>query len=35
MTLFLLPQTIPVSNLPGGSNQFLMLAQEALRLANR
>ncbi|XP_050757387.1 laminin subunit gamma-2 [Gymnogyps californianus] len=26
--------TIPVSNLPGGSNQFLMLAQEALRLAN-
>ncbi|KFP41540.1 Laminin subunit gamma-2, partial [Chlamydotis macqueenii] len=27
-------QTIPVSNLPGGSNQFLMLAQEALRLAN-
>ncbi|NXL41604.1 LAMC2 protein, partial [Podilymbus podiceps] len=26
--------TIPVSNFPGGSNQFLMLAQEALRLAN-
>ncbi|KFP19203.1 Laminin subunit gamma-2, partial [Egretta garzetta] len=26
--------TIPVSNLPGGSNQFLILAQEALRLAN-
>ncbi|XP_069718416.1 laminin subunit gamma-2 isoform X1 [Phaenicophaeus curvirostris] len=26
--------SIPVSNLPGGSNQFLMLAQEALRLAN-
>ncbi|KFR14672.1 Laminin subunit gamma-2, partial [Opisthocomus hoazin] len=26
--------TFPVSNLPGGSNQFLMLAQEALRLAN-
>ncbi|XP_071422014.1 laminin subunit gamma-2 isoform X1 [Pithys albifrons albifrons] len=26
--------TIPVSGLPGGSNQFLMLAQEALRLAN-
>ncbi|KGL99607.1 Laminin subunit gamma-2, partial [Charadrius vociferus] len=26
--------TIPVSNLPGGSNQFSMLAQEALRLAN-
>ncbi|NXL39218.1 LAMC2 protein, partial [Glaucidium brasilianum] len=26
--------TIPVSNLPRGSNQFLMLAQEALRLAN-
>ncbi|NWH62338.1 LAMC2 protein, partial [Geococcyx californianus] len=26
--------TIPVSNLPGGSNQFVMLAQEALRLAN-
>ncbi|XP_009953426.1 PREDICTED: laminin subunit gamma-2 [Leptosomus discolor] len=26
--------TIPISNLPGGSNQFLMLAQEALRLAN-
>ncbi|NWU99717.1 LAMC2 protein, partial [Upupa epops] len=26
--------TIPVSNLPGGSNQFLLLAQEALRLAN-
>ncbi|NXK29207.1 LAMC2 protein, partial [Arenaria interpres] len=26
--------TIPDSNLPGGSNQFLMLAQEALRLAN-
>ncbi|NWS66076.1 LAMC2 protein, partial [Crotophaga sulcirostris] len=25
---------IPVSNLPGDSNQFLMLAQEALRLAN-
>ncbi|KAJ7420060.1 Laminin subunit gamma-2 [Pitangus sulphuratus] len=25
---------IPVSSLPGGSNQFLMLAQEALRLAN-
>ncbi|NXX41092.1 LAMC2 protein, partial [Tricholaema leucomelas] len=26
--------SIPVSNLPGGSNQFLMLVQEALRLAN-
>ncbi|NWI27035.1 LAMC2 protein, partial [Sula dactylatra] len=26
--------TIPASNLPVGSNQFLMLAQEALRLAN-
>ncbi|NXF03389.1 LAMC2 protein, partial [Smithornis capensis] len=26
--------TIPVSGLPGGSNQFLILAQEALRLAN-
>ncbi|NXS57442.1 LAMC2 protein, partial [Brachypteracias leptosomus] len=26
--------TIPVSNLPGGSNQLQMLAQEALRLAN-
>ncbi|NXD87511.1 LAMC2 protein, partial [Halcyon senegalensis] len=26
--------TIPVSTLPGGSNQLLMLAQEALRLAN-
>ncbi|NXH19082.1 LAMC2 protein, partial [Bucco capensis] len=26
--------SIPVSNLPGGSNQLLMLAQEALRLAN-
>ncbi|NXX96248.1 LAMC2 protein, partial [Centropus bengalensis] len=26
--------SIPVSNLPGGSNQFLMLAQEALRLAD-
>ncbi|NXI94668.1 LAMC2 protein, partial [Psophia crepitans] len=26
--------TIPDSNLPGGSNQFLMLAQEALRLAS-
>ncbi|NXI41329.1 LAMC2 protein, partial [Galbula dea] len=26
--------SIPVSNLPGSSNQFLMLAQEALRLAN-
>ncbi|XP_052656708.1 laminin subunit gamma-2 [Harpia harpyja] len=26
--------TLPVSNLPGSSNQFLMLAQEALRLAN-
>ncbi|NXA11943.1 LAMC2 protein, partial [Sapayoa aenigma] len=26
--------TIPVLGLPGGSNQFLMLAQEALRLAN-
>ncbi|NXI51249.1 LAMC2 protein, partial [Chloroceryle aenea] len=26
--------TIPISNLPGGSNQLLMLAQEALRLAN-
>ncbi|NWW95068.1 LAMC2 protein, partial [Rhynochetos jubatus] len=26
--------TIPISNLPGSSNQFLMLAQEALRLAN-
>ncbi|XP_051649729.1 laminin subunit gamma-2 [Manacus candei] len=25
---------IPVSSLPGGSNQFLMLAQEALKLAN-
>ncbi|XP_051480915.1 laminin subunit gamma-2 [Apus apus] len=25
---------IPVSNLPGGSSQLLMLAQEALRLAN-
>ncbi|XP_027679461.2 laminin subunit gamma-2 [Chelonia mydas] len=25
---------IPTSNLPGGSNSFLMLAQEALRLAN-
>uniref|UniRef100_A0A8C8E694 Laminin subunit gamma 2 n=1 Tax=Otus sunia TaxID=257818 RepID=A0A8C8E694_9STRI len=30
-----LRRTIPVSNLPGGSNQFSMLAQEALRLANR
>lgn len=35
MPLFFPPQTIPVSNLPGDSNQFLMLAQEALRLANR
>lgn len=35
MPLFLPSQTIPTSNLPGGSNQFLMLAQEALRLANR
>ncbi|NXY21854.1 LAMC2 protein, partial [Atrichornis clamosus] len=26
--------TIPVSSFPGGSNQFLLLAQEALRLAN-
>ncbi|NXR10761.1 LAMC2 protein, partial [Semnornis frantzii] len=26
--------SIPVSNLPGGSNQFLMLVQEALRLAD-
>ncbi|NXF46855.1 LAMC2 protein, partial [Oceanites oceanicus] len=26
--------TTPASNLPGGSNQFLMLAQEALRLAS-
>ncbi|NXU56881.1 LAMC2 protein, partial [Turnix velox] len=26
--------TIPVSNLPGGSSQFLMFAREALRLAN-
>ncbi|NXJ77186.1 LAMC2 protein, partial [Trogon melanurus] len=26
--------TIPVSNVPGSSNQFLMLAQEALRLAD-
>lgn len=28
-------QTIPVSHFPGGSNKFLILAQEALRLANR
>ncbi|NXN29400.1 LAMC2 protein, partial [Nycticryphes semicollaris] len=33
-TVALRQVTIPVSNLPGGSNQFLMLAQEALRLAN-
>ncbi|NWX21146.1 LAMC2 protein, partial [Aegotheles bennettii] len=26
--------TVPVPDLPGGSSQFLMLAQEALRLAN-
>ncbi|XP_067997444.1 laminin subunit gamma-2 [Melanerpes formicivorus] len=26
--------SVPVSNLPGGPNQFLTLAQEALRLAN-
>ncbi|NXE93168.1 LAMC2 protein, partial [Menura novaehollandiae] len=26
--------TIPVSSFPGGSNQFLLLAQEALKLAN-
>ncbi|NWH33994.1 LAMC2 protein, partial [Chloropsis hardwickii] len=31
----LLRVTIPVSSFPGGSNQFLLLAQEALRLANR
>ncbi|NXM81006.1 LAMC2 protein, partial [Oenanthe oenanthe] len=30
----LLRVTIPVSSFPGGSNQFLLLAQEALRLAN-
>ncbi|KAI1236588.1 hypothetical protein IHE44_0014841 [Lamprotornis superbus] len=30
----LLRVSIPVSNFPGGSNQFLLLAQEALRLAN-
>lgn len=29
------PQTIAVSHFPGGSNKFLILAQEALRLANR
>ncbi|KAF2984592.1 hypothetical protein EK904_003538 [Melospiza melodia maxima] len=31
----LLRVTIPASSFPGGSNQFLLLAQEALRLANR
>ncbi|NXT10478.1 LAMC2 protein, partial [Prunella fulvescens] len=31
----LLRVTIPVSSFPGGSNQFLLMAQEALRLANR
>ncbi|XP_021380829.2 laminin subunit gamma-2 [Lonchura striata] len=31
----LLRVTIPVSSFPGGSNQFLLLAQEAMRLANR
>ncbi|KAL2301674.1 hypothetical protein Nmel_011064 [Mimus melanotis] len=30
----LLRVNIPVSSFPGGSNQFLLLAQEALRLAN-
>ncbi|NWS32133.1 LAMC2 protein, partial [Polioptila caerulea] len=30
----LLRVTVPVSSFPGGSNQFLLLAQEALRLAN-
>ncbi|NXT01000.1 LAMC2 protein, partial [Jacana jacana] len=33
-TVALRQVTIPVSSLPGGSNQFLVLAQEALRLAN-